>query len=137
MKEASGTAFIAETASGGFALLSTLHCFSKDVEEEMQKNVKEVCGVAIEMEQPQLASRKKKAMSNEMELQKGIAEQSISHEEFLDRIRRYCYWFCYKKEGQQVPLMGKDFVEEHVRVIYDVVSINGMHCCMLLYASTI
>lgn len=39
-----------------------------------------------------------------------------------ERIRDYYYRFCYQKWDKYVELPGRDFIAEHVRVEYDVVS---------------
>ena len=52
-----------------------------------------------------------------------------------DRILSYPYWFCYMEVDQYVELKGSDFVAEHVRVEYSVVSMcmaTGQHVHALL-----
>ena len=120
------TAFVAKTPDGWCILLSALHCFLEDEEEE---DVEEVGGVAIEegLARPRLASKKEKEKNNEIKLQLNEPAELArrideSHEGLLrDRILRYCYWFCYKERGQYVELRGGDFTAEHIRVEYNVV----------------
>ena len=139
LNEETGTAFITKTSSGKCILLSVLHCFLEDEEEEEDEEEMEISGVAVEEElaQPRLASRKEKVKKSEIELQvedpaelKRMIEES--HERLLrDRILRYTYWFCYKEVDQYVELKGSDFVAEHVRVEYSVVS--KQHGCTLAH----
>ena len=131
LNEETGTAFITKTSSGKCILLSALHCFLEDEEEEEEM---EISGVAVEEElaRPRLASRKEKVKKSEIDLQledPAKLKRMIENDERLlrDRILRYTYWFCYKKVDQYVELKGSDFVAEHVRVEYSVVSMQ--HGC--------
>ena len=124
LDEEIGTAFVAKTPDGRCILLSALHCFLEDQEEE---DVEEVGGVEIEERLARPTSRKKKEKKSEIELQLNDPAELTrrivdSHEGLLrDRILRYCYWFCYKERGQYVELRGGDFIAEHIRVEYNVV----------------
>ena len=140
LPEGTGTAFIAKMPSGKCILLSALHCFLEDDDDEDEEE--ELSGTMVEEElvRPRLASRSKKVKKkSEIDLQ--VTEpaklaQMIdeSHEGLLrDRILSYCYWFCYKDREQYVKLKGGDFVVEHVRVEYNVVStayIRIYGCCI-------
>ena len=126
--DSTGAAFIARTPDGECILLSALHCFLKGKEEE-EEDGEEAGGVAVEG-LARLGRRSKKAKKcTEIELQvDNPAELKRMIEEndkrlLRDRILSYDYWFCYKKVDQYVELKGSDFVAEHVRVEYSVVSV--------------
>ena len=127
LDEETSTAFIAKPPGGGCILLSALHCFLEGEEEEEE----EVSGRAVEEELARPSSRKERVKKkSEIDLQSDSPaelKQMIdeSHGKLLrDRILRYCYWFCYKEREQYVELVGRDFVAEHVRVEYSVVSMQ-------------
>ena len=135
LNEETGTAFIARTSSGQCILLSALHCFLEDEDEDEDEEEMEISGVAVEEElaRPRLASRKEKVKKSEIDLQlddpaklKQMIEES-GERLLKDRILSYTYWFCYKEVDQHVELKGSDFVAEHVRVEYSVVSMQ--HGC--------
>ena len=138
--DSTGAAFIARTPDGECILLSALHCFLKGKEEE-EEDGEEPGGVAVEG-LARLSRRSKKAkkcaeidlqLDDPAELKRMIEENDKRL--LRDRILNYTYWFCYKKVDQYVELKGSDFVAEHVRVEYSVVSMRmatGQHVHTLL-----
>lgn len=108
--EGAGTAFIGEALHDTWIMLSTLHCF---LEEDVKNPVSGKSEIDLLLAKPETLDRM-------------IRD---SQERLLrDRIRRYYYWFCYKEDGEHVQLRGMDFVAEHVRVEYSVVSMHKAAC---------
>ena len=76
-------------------MLSAVHCFLEGKESDLQTDDPDTLKQTIQDSQDKL---------------------------LRDRICDYYYRFCYQKWDKYVELPGRDFIAEHVRVEYDVVS---------------